>query len=41
VHFLTDLWGWPGFAITLIGGVGGAALLLATSWRPDKPTPSE
>jgi putative oxidoreductase len=34
VHALTRLWGWPGFAISLGGGAIGAALLLATSWRP-------
>jgi putative oxidoreductase len=26
--------GWIGFAIALIAGFGGAALLLATFWRP-------
>ena len=26
--------GWAGLAITAVAGVGGAALLLATSWRP-------
>ena len=34
VHVLTELWGWPGFAISLGGGAIGAALLLASSWRP-------
>jgi putative oxidoreductase len=34
VHLLTRLWGWPGFAISLGGGGVGAALLLATCWRP-------
>lgn len=26
--------GWAGLAITALAGAGGAALLLATSWRP-------
>jgi putative oxidoreductase len=26
--------GWKGLAITLIGGIGGALLLLATCWKP-------
>jgi hypothetical protein len=30
------LWGWPGFAISLGAGAIGAALLLVTSWRPEK-----
>jgi hypothetical protein len=34
VHDLSQLWGWPGFAISLGGGVLGAATLLATCWRP-------
>ncbi|MGI9645585.1 MAG: DoxX family protein [Ilumatobacteraceae bacterium] len=29
-----DLTGWTGLAISVGAGVGGAALLLATSWRP-------
>jgi putative oxidoreductase len=37
VHFLTTLWGWPGFVISLGGGAAGCALLLLTSWRPTKP----
>ena len=37
---LTSLWGWKGLWIALIGGVGGSAALLATSWRP-KPAPAE
>jgi putative oxidoreductase len=37
---LTSLWGWTGLWIALIGGVGGSAALLATSWRP-KPAPAE
>ena len=28
--------GWRGLAVTAIGGGGGAALLLATCWRPDR-----
>jgi putative oxidoreductase len=32
----TDLDGWTGGLIALILGVGGAALLLATSWRPER-----
>ena len=31
-----DLWGSTGLLISLIGGFGGAALLLATCWRPAK-----
>jgi putative oxidoreductase len=33
-----DLMGVTGLLIALVGGVGGAALLLATSWRPERPT---
>jgi putative oxidoreductase len=33
------LLGWGGALIALIGGVGGGALLLATSWRPDREDP--
>lgn len=29
-----DLTGWVGLGIALVGGVGGAAVLLALSWRP-------
>ena len=29
-----DLLGWPGLAIAVIGGVGGAVLLLLVAWRP-------
>jgi putative oxidoreductase len=36
VHALEDLWGWPGFGISLGAGGGGALLLLATAWRPGK-----
>jgi putative oxidoreductase len=31
------LYGVKGFLVTAIAGGGGAALLLATCWRPDKP----
>jgi putative oxidoreductase len=34
VSALQDLWGWPGFGISLGAGGGGAGLLLATFWRP-------
>lgn len=37
VHALQDLWGWPGFGISLGAGALGAALLLATFWRPPRP----
>ena len=33
-----DLMGVTGLLIALVGGAGGAALLLATSWRPERPT---
>ncbi len=36
VHALQDLWGWPGFGISLGLGAVGAALLLITCWRPEK-----
>jgi putative oxidoreductase len=39
VHALSQLLGWPGFAIALGGGAAGAALLLATCWRPTPKTP--
>jgi len=39
VHALSQLLGWPGFAISLGGGAAGAALLLATCWRPTPKTP--
>lgn len=29
-----DVSGWPGFAIAVGGGLGGAAVVLATCWRP-------
>jgi putative oxidoreductase len=35
-----DFFGSLGLLITLIGGFGGAALLLATCWRPNKPAAS-
>jgi putative oxidoreductase len=31
-----DLSGWTGLLIAVIGGLGGAAVLLATSWRPPR-----
>ena len=37
---LTNLWGWKGLLIAVVAGVGGTALLLLTSWRPE-PKPSE
>ena len=37
VGALQDLWGWPGFGISLGAGALGAALLLATFWRPTRP----
>ena len=33
------LYGWKGFLVTAIAGGGGAGLLLATCWRPNR-TPS-
>jgi putative oxidoreductase len=33
---LLDLAGWTGLTIALIAGVGGAILLLAVFWRPDR-----
>ncbi|HUO49344.1 MAG TPA: DoxX family protein, partial [Acidimicrobiales bacterium] len=38
VQALSKLLGWPGFAIAVGGGILGCALLLATSWRPAKPS---
>jgi putative oxidoreductase len=39
---LLRLGGWTGFWIAVGAGGGGAALLLATSWRPSrKPAPTE
>lgn len=32
-----DLTGWFGLVVALVGGFGGAVLLLATSWRPSTP----
>ncbi len=38
-HTLTNLWGWKGLLIAVVAGVGGTALLLLTSWRPEtKPS---
>jgi putative oxidoreductase len=31
--------GWTGLGITAVLGIGGALLLLAVFWRPDKPAP--
>lgn len=31
------LYGWKGFLVTAIAGGGGAGLLLATCWRPNRP----
>jgi putative oxidoreductase len=33
---LTGLWGWTGLWIALAAGVGGSAVLLITSWRPQR-----
>ncbi len=38
---LQRLWGWPGFAIAVVLGGGGALALLAVYWRPTKPEPAE
>jgi putative oxidoreductase len=38
VSALEKLWGWPGFAISLGAGALGCALLLATCWRPPRPS---
>ena len=38
VSALQNLWGWPGFGISLGAGALGAALLLAVYWRP-QPKP--
>lgn len=35
-----ELSGWLGLTIAAVGGIGGAALLLATSWRPAPRTPA-
>lgn len=34
------LYGWKGFLVTAIAGGGGAALLLATCWRPNRTSSS-
>jgi putative oxidoreductase len=39
VHALSNLWGWPGFGISLGAGALGAAGLLAVYWRPE-PKPA-
>lgn len=36
-----DLIGWPGLLIAVIGGFGGAALLLAVAWRPPSTSNGE
>jgi putative oxidoreductase len=36
VSALQNLWGWPGFGISLGAGALGAAGLLAVYWRPEK-----
>ncbi len=41
VSTLQDLWGWPGFGISLGAGALGAAGLLAVYWRPDKPAEAD
>ncbi len=41
VSALQRLWGWPGFAIAVVLGGGGALALLAVYWRPTKPEPAE
>ena len=41
VSALQDLWGWPGFGISLGAGGLGAAALLAVYWRPDKPAEAD
>lgn len=36
------LFGWKGFAVTALAGIGGAMVLLVLFWRPEtKPAPSE
>ena len=37
LDLVDDLTGWTGLLITLIAGVGGAAVLLGASWRPPAP----
>lgn len=37
---LSDLWGWTGLWISLIGGVGGGSGLLLLFWRPG-PSPAK
>ena len=34
---LVDLAGWSGLLIALVAGAGGALLLLAVFWRPERP----
>ena len=35
-----DLTGWTGLLVSLVGGLGGAAALLATCWRQPPPPPN-
>jgi putative oxidoreductase len=35
-----DWTGWTGLAITAVAGIGGALLLLAVFWRPEKKDPA-
>ncbi len=37
---MDDLTGWVGLLVATVGGIGGAALLLALFWRPPSPSPS-
>jgi len=39
LDLVDDLAGWTGLAVVLVAGVGGAALLLATTWRPASGIP--
>src|SRR5580698_8060432 len=41
VSALQNLWGWPGFGISLGAGALGAAGLLAVYWRPEKPAEAD
>jgi putative oxidoreductase len=41
VSTLQNLWGWPGFGISLGAGGLGAAALLAVYWRPEKPAEAD
>jgi putative oxidoreductase len=35
-----DTGGWPGIAVAAVAGIGGALLLLAVFWRPNRPEPA-